>query len=193
MKRILLLTILITCLSCEKEIYKSVDFGSFEITVPQSWKKFKVDGIDSYVGGLTTNEKDTLIFDIGWYSGDITKNPDVLIFSQNEFNSFSKKQREKLNDVKHLIVANLFEASYNPSEYLKNKYVLDNIDCFTAKLISPTNNGFGTSGIYIDSLKGSKATFNKTSMSFYGNELSDTIQVEFFKSLRSIKFKNYCN
>tara|TARA_B110000238_G_C15919694_1_gene349910 strand:- start:94 stop:642 length:549 start_codon:yes stop_codon:yes gene_type:complete len=178
--------------SCEKSEYKTIDFGSFELTVPQNWREYEIKGTDSYVGGLVTNEKDTLIFDLGWYSGDLTKNIEILVFSETEYSEFSKKQKSRLEKVKHLIVDDEFTAEYDAKEYLKYKFTKDSIACFLAKFIEPTNKGFGASGIYIDSIKGSRKNYNKTSMNFYGNDLSESTQVEFFKALKKMKFKDYC-
>ncbi len=61
MRKTLSILILLLIFSCEKSEYKTIDFGSFEITVPKNWKEYEVKGIDSYVGGLVTNEQDTLI------------------------------------------------------------------------------------------------------------------------------------
>jgi len=48
---------------------QTLDFGAFTIKAP-GWRKFELQGIDSYVGGLT-NGKDSLTFDYGWYSQHI--------------------------------------------------------------------------------------------------------------------------
>ena len=49
---------------------QTLDFGSFKLKAPKDWRIFKEQGIDSYVGGLT-NGKDSLWFDLGWYSAEI--------------------------------------------------------------------------------------------------------------------------
>ena len=86
-----------------------------------------------------------------------------------------------------------FKVKYNAKDYLKYEFEFDSIDCFQAKFIRPRNKGFGASGIFIDSLKGGEQNYNKTRLSFYGNSLSDSIQMEFFKALKSIKFTTYCD
>ncbi|WP_026978059.1 hypothetical protein [Flavobacterium tegetincola] len=192
MKRTVSTLILLFILSCKKSDYKNIDFGSFELTVPQNWEEYEVKGTDSYVGGLVTNEQDTLIFDLGWYSGDLTNNIEILVFSETEYSEFSKKQRNRLEKVKYLVVDDKFTAEYDAKEYLKYKFTKGTIACFSAKFIEPTNKGFGASGIYIDSLKGSRKTYDKTSMSFYGNDLSESTQVEFFQALKTMEFKDYC-
>ncbi len=184
--------ILTLILACQKSEYKTVGFKAFEITVPSSWKKHKIKGIDSYVSGLITDKNDTLIFDLGWYSGDLTRNNEVLVFDKSEYSGFTEKQKKQLEKVKHLVVDDFLNAKYNAKDYLKYEYELDSIDCFQAKFIKPKNKGFGASGIYIDSLKGGGPNSNITRLSFYGNSLSDSTQTEFFKALKSIKLTKYC-
>ncbi|MEL7122585.1 MAG: hypothetical protein AAFO07_24275 [Bacteroidota bacterium] len=192
MRKTLSILILSLILSCEKSDYKTIDYEAFEITVPRSWTEYEIKGIDSYVNGLITDKNDTLIFDLGWYSPDLTKNPEVLVFEQSEYAGFSDKQKKQLENVKHLVVEDFLNAEYNVKDYLKYEYELDSIDCFQTKFIRPKNKGFGASGIYIDSLKGGGPNSNKTRLSFYGNNLSDSTQTEFFKALRSIKLTKYC-
>lgn len=192
MRKTLSLIILILFFSCEKSEYKTVDFDAFEITVPSSWKKHKAKGIDSYVSGLITDKNDTLIFDLGWYSGDLTKNNRVLVFDKIEYSEFSEKQKNRLKQMKHLIVDDNLTAEYDAKDYLAYEFTKDSIDCFEAKFITPTNKGFGASGIYIDSLKGGGSNSNKTRLSFYGNDLSESTQAEFFKALKNMQLKEYC-
>ena len=192
MRKLITILILPLTLACQKSEYKTVDFDAFEITVPSNWKKHKIKGIDSYVSGLITDKNDTLIFDLGWYSTDLTKNTEILVYDEKEYSQLTDRQKERLKGTKHLIVKDYETIKYDARYYLKYKYVIDSIDCFKVKFIKPTNKGFGASGIYIDSLKGDGANSNKTRLSFYGNNLSDSTQIEFFKVLKSIKMTMYC-
>ena len=70
---------------------------------------------------------------------------------------------------------------------------MQKIDCFQGKLITPINKEFGTTGLYIDSLKGGEKDYNKTKMSFYGRNLKEKTENEFIKALKSINLKEYCN
>ncbi|WP_425077879.1 hypothetical protein [Psychroserpens sp. S379A] len=192
MRKTLSILILLLILSCDKSDNKTIDYVAFEITVPKSWSEYEINGIDSYVSGLITDKNDTLIFDLGWYSPDLTKNPELLVFEESEYAEFTTEQKEKLKGTKHLVVADYTSADFQAKDYLKYVFEIDSIDCFEAKFIKPRNKGFGASGIYIDSLKGGGPNSNKTRLSFYGNNLSDSTQVEFFKALKSIKLTKYC-
>lgn len=48
-----------------------LDFGEFSLTVPSGWDRFYSQGYDSQVGGITDGA-DTLIYDYGAYSSDLS-------------------------------------------------------------------------------------------------------------------------
>jgi hypothetical protein len=56
----------------EYENWHTINLRSFRIETPTSYRFFKGRGIDSYVGGIT-NQIDTLFFDYGWYSDDLSE------------------------------------------------------------------------------------------------------------------------
>lgn len=55
----------------------TLNFGSFTIETPEHWKKIKAQGIDSYIGKIAIDSKDTLWFDLGWYSNTLTEDEDI--------------------------------------------------------------------------------------------------------------------
>ena len=78
--------------SCKpKAEFKTIDFGDFEMTVPRQWNELDFKGTDSNVGGIITPEKDSLIFDIGRYSPDITKKSLPLVFDKKSYADFKFK------------------------------------------------------------------------------------------------------
>jgi len=60
-------------------------FEGFQIKVPKDWIKLKMQGIDSYVGALT-NGFDTLEFDFGQYSNDLTDNFENQLYADDTIN-----------------------------------------------------------------------------------------------------------
>jgi hypothetical protein len=179
--------------SCKpKSEFKTIDFESFEITVPQSWDGIEINGIDSYVGGIVTYEKDTLIFDLGAYSSDVSKNDLPLVFDKKSYAELTEKQKILLKNTNHLIVDTI-SGKIDFGKFLQQKFEILKIDCFNAKIITPRNKEFGTTGIYIDSLKGGEQNSNKTKFCFYGENLKEKTEKEFIKALKSIKFKKYCH
>lgn len=132
-----------------------------------------------------------MIFDIGLYSGDVTHDF-PLVFDKNTYEELTKKEKELLKKTKHLVVDSL-SGDIDFKKYEKYKSVFYSIDCFKAKIIIPTNVGFGATGAYIDSLKGNSKDYNKIKMSFYGFNLKEKTQSQFVKALKTIKLKEYCH
>lgn len=192
MKQIIYLALIVIFMSaCTIKLkLKAIDFDSFEIRVPESWHKIIINGTDSYVGGLVTDKKDTLIFDIGMYSYDVIKDDFPLVYDEKSYQELSEKEKRDLNKTEYLIVDS-FSEDIDFKKYLKQKFVIQKIDCFKSKLITPKNKGIGTTGIYIDSLQGNEKEFNKIKMSFYGVNLDEKTQKEFIEALKTIQFKEY--
>ena len=179
-------------LSCKTGDYKTIDFRSFSMTVPENWTEYRYDGTDSYVGGLITHENDTLTFDLGWYSQNVYDNPELLIYHDSDYKQLTAEQKSKLEKIDHYVITDYENAEYDPNDYLANEFEIDSVDCFKAVFVRTKNDGFGISGIYIDSLKGKRAEYNKTKFNFYGTDLSKPTQEQFIKALKTLDFKKYC-
>lgn len=191
MRKTLSILILLLIFSCTQREYKTIDFGQFEITVPENWNKYEAKGIDSYVGGIITETNDTLDFDFGMYSSDLSRSDYPMVYDSLGLTELTKKELELLPKTKHLIVDTI-TGDIDFKEYLQYQFEYDTIDCFQAKIITPRNKGFGGTGIYIDSLTGTKRNFDKIKFGFYGFYLNDKVQTEFLKALKTLKFKKYC-
>ncbi|WP_426791855.1 hypothetical protein [Sphingobacterium sp. WOUb80] len=50
---------------------KTMDFGLFTLEAPYKWQQVKQNGIDSYVGAIAVDKRDTLYFDMGMYSNTV--------------------------------------------------------------------------------------------------------------------------
>jgi hypothetical protein len=70
--------ILVTMISCTgnklSTEHQTLDFRSFTIEAPASWTKINMRGIDSYIGKIALPLNDTLSFDLGWYSYNLSQN-----------------------------------------------------------------------------------------------------------------------
>ncbi|KGK31412.1 hypothetical protein [Cellulophaga sp. E6(2014)] len=186
MKKPISILILLLICSCASPKYKTIDFGQFKITVPEKWNKYERKGIDSYVGGIITNENDSLKFDFGRYSADLIRSDYPMVYDSIGLVELSKKERELLPETKHLIVDSL-SGDIDFKKYLQYQFEYENIDCFEAKIITPRNKGYGGTGVYIDSLNG-----NNLRIGFYGWYLKDETQAEFIKALKTLRFEKYC-
>lgn len=189
MKSFQFLIFLVFFISCKNSPSKVIDFNSFHIKVPKDWIKYELKGIDSYVGGIITDKNDTLKFDLGMYSGDVSENSFPMVYDSISLSELNQKEKELLPKTKHLIVKN-YDGNINYKEYQKYNTSYDSIDCFKVKFIEPSNKGFGVTGIFIDNLKPDNEY--RVKFNFYGHHLSDSIQTQFLKALRTIKFKKYC-
>lgn len=109
--------------------FKTIDFESFKITVPENWNKVQIKGIDNYVGGLVTDQKDTLIFDIGWYSADVMKEDFPLIYDNKQYNELSENERKLLNDENYLIVDSISQK-VDVEKYRRQKFVFQKLIVF---------------------------------------------------------------
>jgi len=193
MKKNILIIIAIFCFSCQsKSELKKIDFDIFEITVPENWNKIELNGTDSYIGGIITTEKDTLIFDFGAYSSDASKYDFPLVYDKNSYSELTQKEKNFLKKTKHLIVDTI-SGKIDFKNYLTQEFEIVKVDCFKAKIITTRNKGFGTTGIYIDSLEGDGQNSTKTKFSFYGGNLEEKTEKDFLKALKTIKFRNYCH
>lgn len=125
---------------------KILEFGPFTIETPKSWTKIKELGTDSYVGKIAIDNKDTLDFDLGWYSNKLYET-DVTILDSSMMNLVDTNA---VNFYSILFVKN--KNLVDPDKYRKNNISWDTIDGYRAKIVYPRQSGIGITGVYIDSL-----------------------------------------
>jgi hypothetical protein len=178
MNRLLTLLILFLLFSCDtkqesKEI-NLLDFKSFTIETPQSWKKIESRGVDSYVGGIQFDSTQGASFDLGLYSNDL-----------------SEFVKINLTDTTYSLV----ETGKNPplvgdSNFMekvkKCKVLWDTIDGYKAKLVIPINTGLGVTGIYFDSLWQTQSGNVKFQLS--GNNLNPKNETDLIKAFKTLRF-----
>jgi hypothetical protein len=97
MRYLLLLLLLSACeYSSDKTYYgragdaaswRRLDFGPFSVNAPGDWIQYSRQGIDSYVGGMS-NGKDSLEFDYGPYSADVSPNDGMGKFAKVTIDGF---------------------------------------------------------------------------------------------------------
>lgn len=112
-----IILLLVSTLSCEKVLLipKEIDFEKFSLTVPNNWDPFQVQGIDSYVGGIT-NGRDSLTFDYGWYSYGLS----------NETEETHSRVKTTIDGYDALIV-----IPYQPRQEITGMYIeLDSMNRF---------------------------------------------------------------
>ena len=178
MNRILKISTLLLLFSCntKKSVSDSnlLDFKSFTIETPSSWKKIDLRGVDSYIGGIQIDSSQGASFDLGFYSNDL-----------NEF------VKVKLHDTTYAFVATsdnppLIVDSNFMEKIKKCKVLWDTIDGYRAKLVIPINSGFGVTGIYIDSLWQLDSKNVKFTLS--GNNLTHENETKLLKAFKTLRF-----
>ncbi len=183
-KKNLLIFLSILIISCNNDHgYKTLNYKSFKIQVPKSWKKINIHGIDSNVGILTTKDHDTIRFDIGIYSNSLEENP--LIIDKTILKEILKEHPQE--DVSEYIIVNDMK-NINVNNYLKSKIHYEKIDNYNAKILEAKKPEKGITGIYIDSIKNSSS--GKIGFNFYGINLKKNNQKALLKAIKTLKFQN---
>jgi len=188
MQRILLLFTIVFGLtaSSQTELRRdttTLDFGLFTIETPKSWTKIKERGTDSYVGRIAIDNKDTLDFDLGWYSNKLYETGDTIILHKSLINSIDTSA---MNIAEILFVDDSSSNYLNPDKYRKNNYSWDTIDGRKAKIIYPRQSGIGTTGIYIDSLWVGGSDIDRFNL--YGINLKPENEKKVLQAIRTLKF-----
>jgi len=178
MNRILTISILLLLFSCNTKNSVSdtnlLDFKSFTIETPSSWKKLDLRGVDSYVGSIQMDSSQGASFDLGFYSNDL-----------------SEFVKVNLQDTTYAFVATgdypPLRVDSNFMEKIKKcKILWDTIDGYKAKLVIPINSGFGVTGIYIDSLWQLDSQNVKFTLS--GNNLTHENETKLLKAFKTLRF-----
>jgi hypothetical protein len=177
----LLFILLIGCTdSKSKSDTQTLDLGSFSIETPNGWTKITDQGIDSYVGRITIDRKDTLHFDLGWYSNRLNEyDPTILDSSMIGSIDTAMIDTSKVIFVKNRMLA-------DPDKYKRNNVSWDTIDGHKAKIVFPRQTGIGITGIYIDSLWQSGSGVDRFNL--YGNNLEPVNEKLLLQALKTLKF-----
>lgn len=149
--------------------------------IPKDWKKVKLNGIDTEVGGIITPNNDSLIYDYGRlasrdynFSDEISDSIFTTIFKNNPDLELKKISELYINKLHKTNIDSIEQSEYQIS------YIV--IDHQKAKLIQ--SNHHKLIAVYIDSIKNSTSKFN-----FIGYNLDEKSQEEFINSVKTIKFK----
>lgn len=185
MKKLLNVIIVIILFACNQSVSKgdtkTMDFGSFTIETPHSWKQIKEKGIDSYVGAIAIDSTDTLSFDLGWYSNKLYEYDQAFLDS-----SMIGSIDTNFVDTDAVVFVK-DRMRVDPDKYRKNNVSWDIIDGRKAKIVYPRQSGIGTTGIYIDSLWGQGSNVDRFNL--YGENLKPDNEKKVLVALRTLKFR----
>ena len=184
--RIRLTIILLVLLSCndkQSNDTKTLDFEYFTIDVPVTWQQVKTSGIDSFVGHLTLDKGDTIMFDLGWYSNPLDEE---YKFKIEDGKVYLKNEKESTyNSVLYEFYG---KADTIDIEKLKvNKIRWTTVDGKKAKIVQPRLTGKGMTGIYFDSLWSAGSGIDKLQIS--GTDLDPENERRLLQAFETLKFK----
>jgi len=184
MKRFLAIITVLSLAACNqsksRHDTKEMNFGAFIIETPQSWKQIKAKGIDSYVGGIAIDDKDTLHFDLGWYSNTLTEYEPQIVER-----SLLQHMQQPVDTTELIIVER--RKGIDPDKYKKTNVSWDTIGGYRAKIVYPRQSGIGTTGVYIDSLWVAGSDVDRFNL--YGIDLKPENEKKVLQVLRTLRFR----
>jgi len=157
-----------------------MDFGSFPLEAPKSWKKLAGESVDSYVGLVVIDSTDTLHFDYGWYSSTLAE-AEPLILER----ALLKNMREPVDTNEFNIVES--RLGIDVDDFRKNNVSWDTIDGRKAKIIFPRRSGRGMTGVYISNVW--EASGDITRFNLYGENLKTANEKTVLEVLQTLKFR----
>jgi len=175
--------ILSSCLAKEGIKMKPSDFGAFSIDLPTNWRVNEVQGIDSYVREIVTDDGDTIHFDIGYYSS-MLEEKSVRIYPVSMIPWFIEN---KIDTTAMVFLDKVKIEESDREKYRKQKEVYTTIDGFSAKIVKPKDAGIGLTGVYFDSLR--IGSMGKIMLQISGYNLKPKNSDLFLESIRTIKIK----
>ncbi|OCK53215.1 hypothetical protein BA768_01275 [Chryseobacterium sp. CBo1] len=182
MKYVFMLLLLTLLVNCSQKKTQNLSFNNFDIEVAGEWKKLKLQGVDSDVGGFITENNDTVSFDYGPYSNSLEE--DIVIFERKFIKEIIKEHPET-DTSKMIIVSDVSKVTQEDFKINKKHY--EKISGYNAKIVSPKRSGEGITGVYFDSLGAS--SLGKIKFTLYGQNLNFKNQKELLNAIRTIKLK----
>lgn len=159
---------------------KKMDFGLFTLEAPYTWQQVKKNGIDSYVGAIAVDKSDTLYFDLGMYSNNLTE-PNIEIITRQMM------EESATDSIKDIIVRDMpLDVDLDADRFRKQNVSWDTIDHRCAKIVFPRISGNGLTGVYIDSLwlrGSSKIRFNLA-----GADLKVQNEKDLLNAVKTLRF-----
>jgi hypothetical protein len=179
MKKIitLFLVFAFACSQNKQHNLKIVEFSDFKMQVPASWRQIELNGIDSEVDLIVTENGDSINIDFGKNASSL--NEVVKVYSLSDkahFDSINWSTEGKIFS-KNSVIEEMQGA------YLKEYYLFEIIDGRKAKLMLPKVVGTGGSGVYFDSVD-----VEGNRLLIYTKDMDSVSYLALYRSLKSIEF-----
>ena len=167
-----------------------MDFGDFTMEAPENWTYIKQRGIDSYIGAIAIDEKDTLHFDYGRYSNDLEEsfNGGYYYIKNNDSIFAADWELSKLDTIDEPVYKFFARGGKDKlQEFKKNTSYYETINGLKAKIVVPKNSENGTTGVYFEN-----TSTNRKGMNFQinGYNLREENQKALLKAIKTLKFKD---
>ena len=165
---------------------KKMDFGPFSMTTPDNWKYIETRSIDSFVGKIALDGKDTLDFDYGYYSSSL--NEDLGLITTKD-SVFKEVKNENINDTLNPYVTKFYAKrdTLNLEKLYKTQYSFESINNLKAKIVTPKKVGIGLTGVYFENISTKRKGLR---LQISGYNLSAENQKSFLKAIKTITFKD---
>ncbi len=163
--RIILFTLILLFASCNKT--KLINFDKVFIKVPKNWNKVDLKSIDSNNGYIKIDEKDTLFYEVGYYTSSLTEERSKRIVDIS-----MKEIIDSTVDTSQIIFVSNYKNDLD--YYYKQNAVFEKKGVYLIKYVFPRFAGNGITGIYIDSL--SNTSLGNMKLTIRGNNLSKESQ-----------------
>ena len=166
-----------------------MDFGAFSMKTPKKWIYIKERGIDSFIGKIGIDNRDTLYFDYGLYSSDLEEsfNGGYYYILNNDSIFTPDWELSNLDTIDEPIYK-FFARGGNKKllEFKKDTFYYETINGLKAKIVEPKNPENGRTGVYFENTrvegKGVRFQIN-------GYNLKKENQKKFLKAIKTLKFK----
>jgi hypothetical protein len=140
-------------------------------------------GVNSFVGYILLDQNDTVVFDLGWYSGTLNEE---LKYTVRKGEVFLKNEKTSTRE-------RIFYDYYGKADTIDlekfhvNRFYYAKIDNRRAKIVQPKKSGHGITGIAIDSLWVSGDDVDRFQMS--GVDLDSANERKLLEAFGTLKFR----
>jgi len=170
----------------KKTAYKTklVDYGTFTMQVPLTWKPLTVEYEDSAVGNIQIDEHTFIIFDCGRYSNPLNEDDFDDYYTISDKKVYLVDKSSTPNNRKYNYFGKADSTTLEKVRRSKIEWI--SLDNYNAKLLVPKKPGAGITGVYIDSLwddNGGKIKFVMSS-----STLTTTQQNQLLTAFKTLKF-----
>ncbi|WP_264558902.1 hypothetical protein [Flavobacterium sp. N2270] len=167
-----------------------IDFGAFSMKTPKKWNYIKERGIDSFIGKIGIDKRDTLYFDYGLYSSDLEEsfNGGYYYIINNDSIFTPDWELSNSDTIDEPIYKFFARGGKNKLlEFKKDTFYYEKINGLKAKIVVPKKPEMGTTGVYFEN---TRIDGKGVSFQINGYNLKKKNQIEFLKAIKTIKFKD---